>query len=257
MALTATATRKLQVSVESILGMKNPASVIIVPCKPNIMYAVGIFKSVRETFAPIFERLRRERHLMSRMIVYCRTYDMCSDLFMYFKSSLGNNFTEPPNSVELNKHGLVNMFLGCTPPDVKEELVQQFTAASTPLRLIFATSAFGMGVNCCDVKQIIHIGVPKDTESYIQGTGRAGRAGEPSLALLLQHARSNAFADEDMLNYQSNNTICRRDFLFKDINNYQHIDLGVKCFCCDICAVSCDCGACSDNHSYFEFIGMS
>ena len=87
---------------------------------------------------------------------------------MYFKSSLGNNFTEPPNSVELNKHGLVNMFLGCTPPDVKEELVQQFTAASTPLRLNIATSAFGMGVNCCDVKQIIHIGVPKDTESYIQ-----------------------------------------------------------------------------------------
>ena len=133
---------------------------------------------------------------MPRMIVYCRTYDMCSDLFMYYKSSLGNNFTEPPNSVEVNKHGLlVNMFLGCTPPDVKEELVLQFTAASTPLRLIFATSAFGMGVNCCDVKQIIDIGVPEDTESYIQGTGRAGRAGESSLALLLQHARSNAFAD--------------------------------------------------------------
>ena len=60
MALTATATTKLQVSVESILGMKNPASVIIVPCKPNIMYAVGIFKSVQETFAPILGRLRRE-----------------------------------------------------------------------------------------------------------------------------------------------------------------------------------------------------
>ena len=236
------------------------------------MYAVGIFKYVRETIAPILEGLRRERHHMPRMIVYCRTHDMCSDLFMYFKSSLGNNFTEPPNSVDLNKHGLVNKFLGCTPPDVKEELVQQFTAASSPLRLIFATSAFGMGVNCCDVRQIIHIGVPEDTESYIQGTGRAGHAGEPSLALLLQHARSNAFADEDTLNYQSNSTICRRDFLDREslhvrvfgilnptslFNNYQLIDLGVKCFYCDICAASCDCGACSDNHSYFEFIGMS
>ena len=52
----------------------------------------------------------------------------------------------------------------------KKKLVQQFTAASTPLRLIFAISAFGMGVNCCDVNKIIHIGVPEDTELYIQGT---------------------------------------------------------------------------------------
>ena len=80
-ALTSTATRKLQVSVESILGMKNPASVIIVPCKPNIMYAVSIFKSVRETFAPILERLRRERHLMPRMMVYCVRM-ICAQTFL-------------------------------------------------------------------------------------------------------------------------------------------------------------------------------
>ena len=38
--------------------MKNPASGIIVLCKPNINYAVGIFKFVWETFAPILEHLR-------------------------------------------------------------------------------------------------------------------------------------------------------------------------------------------------------
>ena len=45
----------------------------------------------------------------------------------------------------------------------------------TPLRLLFATSAFGMGVECCNVQQIIHVGITEDTESYIQATGRAGR----------------------------------------------------------------------------------
>ena len=52
---------------------------------------------------------------MPRMLVYCRTYNMCADIFAYFKLSRGNDFTEPPNSVEVNQHGLANMF---PPPDV-------------------------------------------------------------------------------------------------------------------------------------------
>ena len=257
MALTATATRKLQFSIEGILGMKKAVLVMISPCKPNIMYVIGNFISISETFSPLLERLKVERQSMPRMIVYCRTYNLCSDLYVFFRRSLGNDFTEPPNSPELNKHGLANLFLGCTPPDVKAEIVHQFTNASSPLRIVFATSAFGMGVDCSNVHQVIHLGVTEDTESYIQGTGRAGRSGEPALALLLQHGRSNSFADKEILEYQNNKTICRRDFLFHDVNYYEHVDLGVKCLCCDICAVNCNCGKCVENHSFFEFIGKS
>ena len=50
----------------------NLASVIIVLCKPNINYAVGIFKFVRENFAPILEHLRIGLHHICHvcMIVY-------------------------------------------------------------------------------------------------------------------------------------------------------------------------------------------
>ena len=48
--------------------MKNPASGIIVLCKPNINYAVGIFKFVPETFAPIPEHLRIDS-------IICAMYD--------------------------------------------------------------------------------------------------------------------------------------------------------------------------------------
>ena len=62
------------------------------------------------------------------------------------------------------------------------------------------------------------------------------------------------FADKEILEYQSIKIVCRRDFLFWDINNYQYIDFGVRCLCCDICAITCDCDKCSVS---FEFTGKT
>ena len=43
-----------------------------------------------------------------------------------------------------------------------------------------------MGIDCPDVRQIVHVGMPDDTEAYIQETGRAGRDGKAALAILLK-----------------------------------------------------------------------
>ena len=255
MALTATATRSLQKDIEDILGMKNPIVVALPPSRPNIMYAVGVFKSVEDTFSPLLERLRKKRYLMPRVIVYCRTYSLCADLYEFFKSSLGGEFTEPTSEKDMCKYALANMFLGCTPSVVKAEILKQFSDPNAPLRIIFATSLFGMGVDCCDVQQVIHVGVPDDIEAYIQGTGRAGRNGEPALGLLLKYGRSNKYANKEMLEYQNNECTCRRNFLFRDIHGYNHSVLSITCLCCDLCSKNCDCGNCSDNHSSFVFIG--
>ena len=45
------------------------------------------------------------------------------------------------------------------------------------LRLVIATTAFGMGVDCKDIRRVTHWGYPSDKEQYIQETGRAGRDG--------------------------------------------------------------------------------
>ena len=55
----------------------------------------------------------------------------------------------------------------------------------SPLRIVCAMVAFGMGLDCTDVCQVIHVGAPDDVESYIQETGRGSHDGNLSLVTLL------------------------------------------------------------------------
>ena len=86
----------------------------------------------------------------------------CSILFRTFQVELGltiflNGFNNPRN-------GLVEMLHSATPRNVKEYVTSQFSAATNHLRVLIATIAYGMGMNCQGVTRVIHFGPPRSEQ---------------------------------------------------------------------------------------------
>ena len=253
MALTATATKPVRLAVCRTLGMRCPHVVAVSPVKANIMYAVSTFDSIENSFEPVVERLKVMRTSYPRTIIFVRSLSMAGDIYLYFISKLGDDATEPRDAPNLSVFRMFDVFTSVVEKNQKEQIIQLFTQHSH-LRIIIASIAFGMGVDLPDVREVISVGCPDDVESYIQETGRAGRDGLCSLALLLHVKGDSRPLSDSIKDYKSNVTQCRRDLLFEDTDNYEHLDLGKKCLCCDVCMRLCDCGVCESEHSSFLFL---
>ena len=120
---------------------------------------------------------------MDRIIIFCKPYNNVIAIYQYFKQGLGQYFTEPPGSANVVVNRVVDVYTHCTHETVKIKIIAQFTKPS-PLQVVIATVAFGMGINCPDVRHVIHWGVPTDVEMYVQESGRAGRDGKLSCAVI-------------------------------------------------------------------------
>ena len=52
-------------------------------------------------------------------------------------------------------------------------------------RVVFASTALGMDVNICDVRQVVHYGPPRQIEDFVQEIRRAGHDGKPATSILI------------------------------------------------------------------------
>ncbi|WP_206859332.1 RecQ family ATP-dependent DNA helicase [Candidatus Enterococcus mangumiae] len=160
LALTATATLPVQQEIENILFQTKPVVVKHSVNRENI----ALFVSQTE------EKEQQLRQLMAQadgaMIIYCATKKEVERLYQLFR-----------------KDYAVGYYHGGLDASQRRQLQQQFS--KNQLRFLFATNAFGMGIDKADIRYVVHYDLPDSLENYMQEIGRAGRDQRPSSAVLL------------------------------------------------------------------------
>lgn len=236
----------------AIVGLNNPKVFAISPSKANIIYIVKSEDDLFTAFVPLLDKLKNQCSGFPKTIIYCQKLSECGKLYLAFKSYMGRHFLNPVDAPDMPPHRMVDMFHSCTDKKIKDHILKNF-GKPTCLRVVIVTVAFGMGINCPDVRHIIHVGAPEDIETYIQETGRAGRDGIQSAAtLLLVKGGSRHQLDVNMKNYIANTKYCQRNLLFRDFEG-QIVEAESACLCCDVCSSNCTCGSCSTKTAFFKY----
>ena len=112
-------------------------------------------------------------------------------------------YTEPVGAPNRARFRLVDTYSSATEKEVQDSITKSFSCSKSSLRVLICTIAFGMGLDCVDVTQIIHWGPASDLESYMQECGRAGRNG---------HVKNKTISN-DMTEYCFQEKRCRRSVL--------------------------------------------
>lgn len=244
MALTATVTKDTMDCVIQRLSMKEAVVIGANTGRSNIKYIVKPLVSQEELCSTLADELLKERTKCVKTVLFCYTLLDCGQIYAKLKRYLGKNITEPPGLPNIIEFRLINLFTAASTAEMKAKVLVEFCKSDNNLRLVIATSAFGLGVDCSDIRRVINFGAPNTTEELVQQSGRAGRDGSNAEAILY-YKKVGKHTTAAMEQYGTNKTECRRRVLLSNLL-FCHNTTPVKaCRCCDLCETMCNCDDCT------------
>ncbi len=225
-ALTATADKLVRKDIIDKLELRSPEVFISSFNRPNINYYVEAKKNYFEKLVAFLSK-----HKNDSGIIYC----------------LSRAGTESLAS-DLRKDGFDALAYHAGLEKGEREKTQE-RFIRDEVKIIVATIAFGMGIDKPNVRFVVHADIPKNIEGYYQETGRAGRDGLHSEAVLYYSAgdviklksfvliTDNAEQTKiltrklDQMAKYAQLTTCRRKYLL----NYFDEPAPDTCGSCDVC----------------------
>ena len=162
MALTATATERVQDDILTQLRLRDPYIHIASFNRPNLYYEVR--PKSRSSYSELVQLLREQPG--ASVIIYCQSRRGVDDLSEALKS---DGIRALPYHAGLTT-------------EQRNESQGRFIHDDVPV--LVATIAFGMGISKPDVRTVVHFDMPRNLESYYQESGRAGRDGQPARCIL-------------------------------------------------------------------------
>lgn len=181
LALTATATVRVQKEIIRILNRESMKKVITGFDRPNLFFEVAYHLDLTEKFRYLHQFLSG---VDGAGIIYTGTRRDAEEVAEFINEVIGK-------SARYYHAGL--------DPRARNDIQDLFMSGK--LTVVAATNAFGMGIDRPDVRFVIHNTMPGSLEAYYQEAGRAGRDGKPAQAVLLYSPDDTAlqefFIDND------------------------------------------------------------